>query len=82
MKMIAKTLKGKEFIYSKTHCYRVSEKGAVDICNALNEIRYNLKEGEIWHIYNCGSYELDFTNAGVQKLTRYKGTIKAVRSYA
>ncbi len=50
-KLIAKTLVGKEFMHSRTHAYFV-DKDADKICEALNKAKYNLKEGECWHVYD------------------------------
>ena len=49
-KFIAKAPIGKEFIYSKSSAMYVSKASANEICEQLNKIRYNLKDGEIWHI--------------------------------
>lgn len=54
-KLIAKTRIGKEYMHSRTHAY-FADKDADKICAALNEARYNLKEGECWHVY-----DYDFT---------------------
>lgn len=75
MKMIAKAVAGQEFIYSRSSAHQVSNASAAVICDALNKIRYKLKDGEIWHIYDCGSYELEYTEAGSQKFGKRKGHI-------
>ena len=54
-KLIAKTRIGKEFMHSRTHAY-FAGKNADKICEALNRARYQLKEGECWHVY-----DYDFT---------------------
>lgn len=74
-KMIAKTIDGQEFIYSRESAHSVSERGANAICKALNDIRYKLKDNEKWHVYDCGWYERDYTGAGYQKFTRRNGRI-------
>lgn len=79
MKMIAKTIAGKEYIYSKSSAHAVSNAEAKPICDALNKARYDLKDGEAWHIYDLGWYENEFTNAGVMKFTRRKGKIYEAR---
>ena len=50
-KLIAKTLKGKEFIHSRNDAY-FADKNADKICDALNKANYKLKEGECWHVYD------------------------------
>lgn len=54
-KLIAKTRIGKEFMHSRSDAY-FADKNADKICEALNRARYQLKEGECWHVY-----DYDFT---------------------
>lgn len=75
MKMIAKAVLGKEFIYDRKTAHKVSERGAADICRALNDRKYQLKDGQIWHVYDCGWYESEYTGAAYQQFTRRSGTI-------
>lgn len=80
-KMIAMTLEGKEFMYSRVEAYEVSNAGAEEICKALNEKRWRLATPkEKWHVYDLGPYEREQTLAGVQKLSRRKGSIYVTRA--
>jgi hypothetical protein len=54
-KLIAKTIIGKEYMHSRSHAYFADE-NADEICKTLNKARYQLKEGECWHVY-----DYDFT---------------------
>ena len=54
-KLIAKTIKGKEYIHSRSQAY-FADKDADKICEALNAAKYQLKDGECWHVY-----DYDFT---------------------
>ena len=78
-KMIAKAVKGKEFIYSRESAHSVSERSANAICDALNEIRYKLKDDEVWHVFDCGWYEREYTGASYQKFARRNGKLVEVR---
>ena len=80
MKMIAKTIAGKEFCYSRESAHRASDRGAAAICAALNSQRYKLKDGEKWHVYDCGWYESQNTGAAYQEFTRRNGTIYEKRA--
>lgn len=71
-KFIAKAPIGKEYIYSKSSAMYVSKASAQEICEKLNEIRYNLKDGEIWHIYDADGYENYFILNAIKK---YKNRI-------
>lgn len=73
MKMLAKTTVGKEFCYSRESAHKVSDRGAAAICAALNERRYQLRDGETWHVYDCGWYEQQHTGAAYQEFTRRNG---------
>lgn len=79
-KIIAKTIEGKEYVYSRKSSYSVSKAGADAICKAMNENRYQLKAGEKWHVYEVGDWELDYMSAGYQQLTRRKGSVYVKRS--
>lgn len=79
MKLIAKSAIGEEFMYSRASAHAVSNASAEIICNALNDRKFRLNDGEVWAVHDCGNYELEFTAAGYQKFTRYKGTIREVR---
>lgn len=74
-KIIAKTIKGKEFIYSKTSAHNVSNASALKIRDALNSIKWQLKDDEIWHIYDVDWYTESFT---YKKFTLRNGVLKEV----
>ena len=73
--IIAKTIDGEEFMYSRRDCYAVSKAGADDICAALNRVKWKLKDGEKWKVYEVAAWELDFIAAGIQSLKRRAGKI-------
>ena len=73
MKMIAKTIEGQEFCYDANTAHKVSERSAEIICAALNEQRWKLKDGQVWHVYDCGWYEAEYTAAAYQSFERRKG---------
>ena len=52
--LIAKTQEGVEFFHSKQNAYFCDRgrKHAEKIVDALNNNKYQLKEGEKWHIYD------------------------------
>lgn len=74
-KMIAKAEKGREFVYSRSSAHSVSEAGAASICAALNASSWGLKPGEVWHVYDCGPYEMEYTGAGYQAFARRSGHV-------
>lgn len=74
-KMIAKTMEGQEFVYSRKSAHSVPISSAAKICKALNDARYKLNPGECWHVYDCEGYEMDYTAAGYQKFCIRNGRI-------
>ena len=75
-KLIAKTLIGKEFMHSRSDAYFADE-NADEICKTLNKARYQLKEGERWHVY-----DYDFTQtAYVEQVISLTRTGKVKLSY-
>lgn len=58
MKIVAVAVKGKEFLYNPKTAHKVSVKSAERICQNLNESRFRLKEGEIWHVYEIDQYDI------------------------
>lgn len=73
--IIAKTIVGKEFVYSRKSAHAVSAAGAEAICKTLNDNKYQLKEGEKWHVYDVGAWELEYMDAAYQSFTRRKGYV-------
>ena len=74
-KIIAKTMEGKEFIYSRKSSYSAPKTSAQKICDALNRAKWGLKDGEKWHVYEIGDWELDYMAAGYQRLSIRNGRI-------
>ena len=50
-RMIAKTTIDRKFIHSRSNAFYVSAAGAYDICKTMNAVRFGLKDGECWHVY-------------------------------
>lgn len=78
-KMIARAVKGKEYMYSRSSAHAVSAAGAGPICAALNAAGWGLGPGEVWHVYDLGWYEREATAAGLQAFTRRGGRIQEKR---
>ena len=59
-KFIAIAPQGAEFYYKRSSMIAVPTASAQAIANRLNEARYKLKNGEVWHVYDNDSYTNDF----------------------
>lgn len=67
MLVLAKSVKGQEFLYSAPSAHAVAKKSAEQICSTLNEIRYGLKDNEVWYIHDVSEYDTAFDYAQFQK---------------
>lgn len=67
IKVVAKGVKGKEFFYSAHSAHRAPVKRIREVVEILNENKYQLKDGETWHIYEVGEYEDAFYYADHQR---------------
>lgn len=80
MVVLAKAIKGKEFLYDARSSHEVSKASADVICKVLNDIMYQLKENEVWHKFTdfC-QYSAGWEYATFQKFSRYKNRIRETR---
>jgi len=76
MKVIAKSVKGQEFLYSAKSAHKVSEASAKYICKVLNEYKYKLNEDEVWYIHDVGMYDSAYDYAEFQRFTVRNGIVK------
>lgn len=78
IKIIAKSVEGKEYLYNYKTAHKVSANSAEKIVNVLNNVRWQLNDGESWHVYDVCDYEIAHDYAQFQKFTIRKGIVKAV----
>ena len=72
---VAKSVKDHEYLYNKASAILVPTASARKICDALNNIKYQLKAGEIWHIHENDFYIDDFIPFEIKRVTNSKFTI-------
>ena len=77
MKVIAKTRKGSEYCYNAASARKVSERSAQRILDIVNEMKWRLNDGEIWHIYDVNQYDRAYDYAQYQSFTIRKGIVIA-----
>lgn len=82
MYIIAKTIKGREFMYNPKTARRVSARSAKTILEVVNRYAFLLdtERGEIWHIYEIDQYDTAFCFAQSQAFTIRNGIVTA-RAY-
>lgn len=79
MKIVAQAVKGHEYFYKATTAHKVPEKNAQKVADALNEIKYKLSDGCVWHVFDVGMYDNAYYYAEGQRFTYGKnGTIKRI----
>lgn len=77
MLVIAKSKEGHEFLYNAASARKVSARSAETILKVLNDMRWRLKDGEIWHIHEVDEYDNAFYYAQRQAFTIRKGVVSA-----
>lgn len=80
MKVVAKAIQGKEFFYSARSAHRVPAASAGKILSVLNENRFQLEPGEIWHLYELDEYSGGYDFAMLQRFRIRGGNVYRVRS--
>ena len=79
MTVVARAMKGKEFLYSASSAHRVSPKNAQKICDALNRAEYGITPEQTWFQYEVGMYDNAFAYGEMQGFQLWKdGTIRKV----
>lgn len=71
-RFIAIAPKGQEYFYRRSSMIAVPESSAFEIAQALTRERYQIKDGEVWHVYENDNY----SNMYIQKQIKRNGTHK------
>lgn len=79
MIVVAKAIKGKEFMYSSSSAHRVAPKNAQRIADALNHEQYGITPEQTWFVYDVGMYDNAYAYGEMQGFQlRKDGTIRKV----
>ena len=78
MKILAKSAKDHEFMYSAQSAHAVSENSAEKIRDILNEYKYKLDDHSIWFIHDVNCYDAAYDYAQFQKFTIRMGIVKEI----
>jgi len=61
MIVLAKSAEGMEYLYSAKSAHAVPKSSARKIMDALNNAKYDLRDGQVWHMYEvCGLDDASF----------------------
>lgn len=75
MLILAISVKDREYLYKANTARAVSKNSAQKICDIVNECKYQLKPGEIWHIYEIDKYNIAFDYATRQEFKIRRGIV-------
>lgn len=79
MIIVARAVRGKEFLYSAASAHRVAEKNAQTIADALNKAQYGITPEQVWHVFDVGMYDNAYAYGEMQGFQMRKdGTIRKV----
>ena len=83
MTVVAKSLRGHEFMYNPRSAHAVAERKAKAICDKLNELNYLLdNENEVWYVHEVDQYDTAYVFAEGQRFTWGKrGLIRKFTNY-
>ena len=71
MTIVAKSLRGHEFMYNPRSAHAVAERKAKAICDELNKLKYLLNnDNEVWYVHEVDQYDIaPFEYAQDQRFT-------------
>lgn len=72
MTIIARTLKGHEYLYSIGSAHAVTKSKAEQIKNMLNAYQYGITPEQAWHIYDVNEFDKAYDYAMFQRFTLHK----------
>lgn len=70
MKIVAKSVKGKEFLYSARSAHQVKGLSAEKMAEFLNTQKHDLKANEVWHVHDVGPYDNAYGYGAIQMFER------------
>ena len=66
-KFIAVSKKGQEFVFDRRRMIAVPTSSAKKIADTLTELKYKLKEGEVWHVHDNDFYYNNMIDNEIKK---------------
>lgn len=78
MLVVAKSVKGREYLYNAKTAHKVPIKNAEKICEVLNDCKFCLNDGEIWFVHDVDQFDDAYTYASFKKFI-YKKNGQVVR---
>lgn len=66
-KFITVSKKGQEFVFDRRRMIAVPTSSAKKIADTLTELKYKLKEGEVWHVHDNDFYYNDMIDSEIKR---------------
>ena len=73
---VAKAVEGHEYCYLYASAHRVPAASVNYILRVLNQYKYDLEPGQVWHVYDDDGYSIASDYAEQQRFTVYRGIVK------
>ena len=80
MKILAVSVKGREFAYNPKTAHKVNANKANEIAAILNRISWNIKDGETWYAHDVDKYDTAFVYAEYQSFVYGKNGLRERRA--
>ena len=80
MTILARSVKGNEYLYAIRSAHKVSKAKAKMIADALNRIQYKIKDNEVWYVHEIDQYDQACTFAERQSFAVRQGKLKEICS--
>ena len=75
MTILARSEKGREYLYIPSSARAVSSKNAATIRDILNANKYQLLYGETWHMHDVDEFDTAYWHAQYQRFTLRSGVV-------
>ena len=72
MKVVARSVKGREFLYSAASAHKVAPKKAQMIADALNHAGCGITPEQVWFVHDVGMYDNAYAYGEVQEFQMRK----------
>ena len=72
MEIVAKAIKGAEYMYTPRSAHQVRGISAKKMCKFLNDQVFDLNQDEVWHVFDVGPYDNAYAYGSIQWFEKQK----------
>lgn len=78
MKILALSVKGKEYLYDASSARRVSARSAETICKIVNDCKFRINDdSKVWYVHDIDEYDAAYIYACNRSFTIRNGVVTA-----